>query len=219
MIVWEKKLWSHWWVAIVVAVAVIGTTPIGCDRSAAPDPHQTDPSPTNPSDPPDQAPATQPQPALTLPRIDLRGLHALIEGCAQQEQVLIIDFWATWCRPCVALFPKLHQALKPLGNRVRVVSVTLDAPGLYESRAVRFLQSHHATQDAYLLVAQPQARSRVVAQLGRRWQDLVVPAVLVYDVHGNLAAEFLGGEAEASPITTKVQTLLDQALTSTRNQR
>ncbi len=188
------KLREAFWICILV------TAGIGCEQSADPRAAQK-PMPSG---------HTEPDPVL--PQLDLAGLRSLIAASDRQDRVLLLDFWATWCRPCVDLFPRLHRRLKALGNRVRVVTVTLDAPGQGEARAVSMLQRHHATHDAYMLVADSDARLNVVSALGRRWRDLVVPAILVYNIEGRLEVEFLGGEAaRIDLIVSEVTRLLDDS--------
>jgi thiol-disulfide isomerase/thioredoxin len=41
-----------------------------------------------------------------------------------KSDLLIIDFWATWCGPCVASFPKLEFLQKKFGEKLRILSVT-----------------------------------------------------------------------------------------------
>lgn len=139
----------------------------------------------------------------TLPRADLAKLRSLIEETAAGDQVLVIDFWATWCAPCIELFPSLHAGLHALPG-VRAVTVTLDAPGEWEEKAIAFLKTHDAMEDAYLLSPDSDAQIAVVKGLGERWQDLVVPAILVYDRQGKLAGEFFEG-ATAADIMAKVK--------------
>lgn len=51
-----------------------------------------------------------------------------IELSHYRGQLLIIDFWATWCSPCIAMFPKTDSLQKQFEGKVRFLPVT------YESR-------------------------------------------------------------------------------------
>lgn len=148
----------------------------------------------------------------TLPRIDLAGLRGVIAKAAAEDKVLVVDFWATWCPPCVAMFPALHTGLEELGDRVEPVTVTLDAPGKLEVAAIAFLEQNHAMEGAYLMEPDTDAQYAIVDAFGDEWQDLVVPAILVFNQDGELAGEFLGGEAE--PILNKVHELLAASTTA-----
>ncbi|MEM6737243.1 MAG: TlpA disulfide reductase family protein [Bacteroidota bacterium] len=39
---------------------------------------------------------------------------------------LMLDFWATWCAPCVAKRPKLEALKKEHGDQLQIVSISLD---------------------------------------------------------------------------------------------
>lgn len=41
-------------------------------------------------------------------------------------RVVLIDFWATWCSPCLAEIPNLREAQRRFGDRVAIVGVSLD---------------------------------------------------------------------------------------------
>lgn len=38
----------------------------------------------------------------------------------------MLDFWATWCKPCVAKRPKLEALKEKLGDRLQIISISLD---------------------------------------------------------------------------------------------
>jgi thiol-disulfide isomerase/thioredoxin len=133
--------------------------------------------------------------------VDLPALQELIKTSAGQKRITVIDFWATWCIPCVEIFPGLHEGLIKLGPKVRPVTVTLDGDDTIPA-AVKFLEDHHASQDAYMLVPDTDKQLAVVAGLGKKWDNLVVPVVLVFDENGKLAAEFT--------LTVKTEDVLKQ---------
>ncbi|UTA67276.1 TlpA disulfide reductase family protein [Emticicia sp. 21SJ11W-3] len=45
-----------------------------------------------------------------------------------KDQLIILDFWATWCSPCIAMMPRLDSLQKQFDGRVRIIPVT------YQSR-------------------------------------------------------------------------------------
>lgn len=40
------------------------------------------------------------------------------------DKLLILDFWATWCHPCIAAFPKIDSVQKYFGDRILILPVT-----------------------------------------------------------------------------------------------
>lgn len=44
----------------------------------------------------------------------------------KQSQLVILDFWATWCKSCLEGFPKIDDLQKKFGNRIQFVLVNTD---------------------------------------------------------------------------------------------
>lgn len=40
------------------------------------------------------------------------------------EELIILDFWATWCSPCIASFPKMSALQETFENKIKVIAVT-----------------------------------------------------------------------------------------------
>ena len=64
-------------------------------------------------------------PAPQFARGDLQG-H-VFDLKAQRGKIVLIDFWASWCPPCILEIPHLDQLQKQYGGRgFQVVGVSMD---------------------------------------------------------------------------------------------
>ena len=42
------------------------------------------------------------------------------------DQLVLVDFFATWCQPCKMMHPILEQVKDVLGDRIRIIKVDVD---------------------------------------------------------------------------------------------
>ncbi|MBA3459166.1 MAG: TlpA family protein disulfide reductase [Deltaproteobacteria bacterium] len=76
-----------------------------------------------------------PAPRFALPAIGPKGaLGAPVALAASQGKVTVLDFWATWCGPCLRAMPQLDRIATRHAGDVAVIAVNLDDPA--EARAL-----------------------------------------------------------------------------------
>ncbi|MCK5808993.1 TlpA family protein disulfide reductase [bacterium] len=56
----------------------------------------------------------------------LYGGKKVTLGSVIKGRSAVIDFWSTWCRPCVLMLPDMEKAHKKLQKDVAVISLSLD---------------------------------------------------------------------------------------------
>jgi thiol-disulfide isomerase/thioredoxin len=123
------------------------------------------------------------RPAVALQLADAADLRRVLDN--HRGSVVLVDFWATWCGPCVEQFPHTVQLAEKLRDRgLAVVSVSMDSPST-EPHVRAFLEKHQARFDNLL----SSYDSPVTATKEFRLPG-PVPCYRVYDRQGRLHREF-----------------------------
>ena len=92
-------------------------------------------------------------------------------------RLLLVDFWATWCAPCVDGFPELEKTVRMYRKRdLDIVTVSINAPD--EKKFVQdFLNEQHAINRNLLLSMNDSAGA--VTAFGTGWGGGVPYTVLL----------------------------------------
>ena len=124
---------------------------------------------------------------------------------ADRGHVVVVNFWATWCVPCVAEFPALVKLQDNYASQgVEVMAVSADQGELYIRRVGPFLAAQKANFPAYILRSGNQQQS--INAFDRKWEgDL--PRTFVYDKRGRLA-KTLSGEQTYATFESAIKPLL-----------
>lgn len=72
----------------------------------------------------------------------------------KSEKTYVINFWATWCAPCVKELPYFEEITKTYStNKIEVILVSLDFPNKFEDRLIPFVKKHQLQSKVILLDA------------------------------------------------------------------
>ncbi|MEA4984160.1 hypothetical protein SDC9_50196 [bioreactor metagenome] len=80
--------------------------------------------------------------------------EALEKITEKQDDVLyVVNFWATWCGPCVREIPDFMEVNNKLSSRkdFRMILVSVDDKDNLKSEVLPFLKDNKITADVYLL--------------------------------------------------------------------
>ena len=103
-------------------------------------------------------------------------------------KVVVLNFWATWCPPCVEEMPslnRLHAQLAPLGGMVLGVSVDKD-----EEAYKKFLQDHQ--------IRFPNHRDGSSA-IASEYGSVMFPETYIIARDGRIARKIIGPQNWDSP--------------------
>jgi peroxiredoxin len=97
-------------------------------------------------------------------------------------KIVVLNFWATWCPPCVDEMPSLValQSKPEVKDRLQILAVSLDQD---ESAYKRFLSDYHID---ILTIRDPSQEST------RHYATTGFPETFIIDANGILRRKFIG---------------------------
>ncbi len=105
------------------------------------------------------------------------------------HQMMLVDFWATWCGSCIVEFADLQNTLRMYGARdYSVVTISANMPD-EKAGVLRFLQKQHATSRNYLFDSQDTASLQTA--FDPKW-DSAVPYTVLLSADGKVLYKQLG---------------------------
>lgn len=142
---------------------------------------------------PPEFPRALPEFALT----DLNG--AAVSPAALEGNVVLLDFWATWCAPCKKAMPELqalHDKYKDRG--LSVIGISIDEEGA--SKVNKYLASKKFT---YRMAIDDPKKPAWDA-----FRVKAIPAAYLIDREGRIVAQWLGAAPDAKEMERRISELL-----------
>jgi thiol-disulfide isomerase/thioredoxin len=142
-------------------------------------------------------------PALgAMTPLDEAAFQKLVES--HKGQVVVYDFWATWCLGCRAELPKLIALEAKLrAQGVELVTISADEPE-QDAAAEKFVKRFPLRGPLYR--KQPKNDEQFINSIDTKWSG-ALPAVFLYDKTGRKVRSFIG-ETDMGSLEAAIRKLL-----------
>ncbi|MEJ8801221.1 TlpA disulfide reductase family protein [Pontibacter sp. H249] len=98
---------------------------------------------------------------------------------APHDTLYVVNFWATWCKPCIKEMPYFEALTEQYKNQpVRVVLVSMDAAEDLDKRVKPFVQKRSLKSDVMLL--DEVDANTWIDKLEPKWSG-AIPATMVFN--------------------------------------
>lgn len=96
----------------------------------------------------------------------------------EDEKTYIVNFWATWCKPCIKELPYFEEIKENYkNNNVEVILVSLDFSENIETHLLPFIEKHSLKSKIVLL--DDVDSNRWIPLVSEEWSG-AIPATIIY---------------------------------------
>lgn len=112
-----------------------------------------------------------------IPTLDYSQLKPWLNK--KDDKTYVVNFWATWCAPCIKELPYFENIQKNYSHKnVEVILVSLDFPKTKPSNLIPFVKKHDI-QSKVLHLDDPNEQFWI-ADISQDWTG-AIPATLIYN--------------------------------------
>ena len=111
---------------------------------------------------------------------------------ARKGKVVLVNFWATWCTPCVAELPLLEKLQKQNAKKLSVLLVSADETG-QRAQAAQLLGQKGHTGPSWIMAGSPE---NFLKKFDPKAKELSLPRTYLFGRDGKLLKAVSADEAK-----------------------
>lgn len=97
----------------------------------------------------------------------------------KDDKIYVVNFWATWCAPCIKELPYFEAINKNFkSENVEVLLVSLDFPKQYQTKLIPFIKKHQL-QSKVVALNDPDSNAWI-PKVSEKWSG-AIPATVIYN--------------------------------------
>lgn len=124
-----------------------------------------------------------------------------------KDTLYIVNFWATWCGPCIKELPEFDEfAERYKGKPVKVLLVSMDFEDDYPEKIQKFIKKKDLMHEVAWL--NETNANKFIPKIANEWQGSIPATLIIYKK--NSYRNFYEGMIKAEQITP----LIDKQITS-----
>jgi thiol-disulfide isomerase/thioredoxin len=108
--------------------------------------------------------------------VDFKELESLMRS--KEDTLLVVNFWATWCKPCIKELPYFEAIQKKHKSSIKVILVSLDFPNKLESQLIPFVNKREITSQVILL--DDPYENEWIPKVDSIWSGAIPATLLIY---------------------------------------
>jgi thiol-disulfide isomerase/thioredoxin len=95
------------------------------------------------------------------------------------DTTYVVNFWATWCGPCVEELPSFEKLQNDnLNNPLKVILLSLDLKSKLSTAVIPFVEKNQLKTEVYVINEKDQ--QKFIERVDRKWEG-AIPATLFYN--------------------------------------
>lgn len=97
----------------------------------------------------------------------------------QNDTLYVVNFWATWCMPCVEELPDFMKANDEFkSDKFKMILVSLDKGSDFEKKVKDYIKTNNISPDVYVLTDNKRM-NEWIPKINKTWSG-AIPATAIY---------------------------------------